>query len=61
MAIKNPRDTKFLRVKCSKCKSSQVIFGKSSQKVRCVQCDAVIAEPAGGKAKIRARVEEVLN
>lgn len=51
---------KFIRVKCSKCKNSQIIYGKSSSKVRCIECDGVIAIPAGGKAKIRARVEEVL-
>jgi len=53
-------ESKFVRVKCSKCKSSQIIFGKSSSRVRCVSCNGIIAEPAGGKTKIRARVEEVL-
>jgi small subunit ribosomal protein S27e len=51
---------KFVRVKCSKCKNSQVIFGKASTKVRCLECNAVLALPSGGKAKIRSRVEEVL-
>ncbi|MFA4960797.1 MAG: 30S ribosomal protein S27e [Candidatus Pacearchaeota archaeon] len=51
---------KFVRVKCSKCKNSQTIFGKASSKVRCLECNAILALPAGGKAKIRSRVEEVL-
>jgi len=51
---------KFIRVKCSKCKESQVIFGKTSTKVRCLGCNTVLALPAAGKAKIRAKVEEVL-
>jgi small subunit ribosomal protein S27e len=51
---------KFVRVKCSKCKNPQVIFGKASTKVRCLECNSIIALPAGGKAKIRSRVEEVL-
>ncbi len=51
---------KFVRVKCSKCKNSQVIFGKASMKVRCLECNAILAIPTGGKAKIRSRVEEVL-
>jgi len=51
---------KFIKVKCSKCKGSQVIFGKASTKVRCLECNTVLAIPAGGKAKIRSRVEEVL-
>jgi len=52
---------KFVKVKCSKCKASQVIFGKASTKVKCIECGGVIALPSGGNAKIRARVEEVLN
>jgi len=51
---------KFIRVKCSKCKETQTIFGKASTKVRCLSCKAVLALPAAGKAKIRAKVEEVL-
>jgi len=51
---------KFLKINCSKCKHSQVIFGKSSTKIRCLECNSVVALPSGGKAKIRARVEEVL-
>ena len=53
-------DSKFVRVVCSKCKNKQVIFGKASSKVRCNECNGVLALPSGGKAKIRARVEEVL-
>ena len=51
---------KFIRVKCPKCKADQTIFGKASTKVRCLECNTVLAIPAGGKAKIRSRVEEVL-
>lgn len=51
---------KFIRVKCSKCKNVQTIFGKASTKVRCLECNTVLALPAGGNAKIRSRVEEVL-
>jgi len=51
---------KFVRVKCSKCKNTQTIFGKASTKVRCLKCNAVLALPSSGKAKIRAKVEEVL-
>jgi len=51
---------KFIRVKCSKCKESQTIFGKASTKVRCLNCNTVLALPSSGKAKIRAKVEEVL-
>lgn len=54
------RKGKFIRVKCSKCKGAQTIFGKASTKVRCLECNTVLALPSSGKAKIRARVEEVL-
>ena len=53
--------SKFVKVKCGKCKNPQIIFGKASTKVRCLECNSILALPAGGKAKIRARVEEVLN
>ncbi|MEA3248719.1 MAG: 30S ribosomal protein S27e [Nanoarchaeota archaeon] len=51
---------KFIKVKCSKCKASQVIFGKASTKVRCLECNTILALPSSGKAKIRSRVEEIL-
>jgi len=54
------KESRFVRVKCSKCKNSQIIFGKASTKVKCNECDGIIALPSGGNAKIRARVEEVL-
>lgn len=53
-------ESKFIKVKCSKCKESQIIFGKASTKVHCLKCDGIIALPSGGKAKIRSRVEEVM-
>lgn len=54
-------ESKFVRVKCSKCKNSQIIFGKASSKVYCTECEGLLALHSGGNAKIRARVEEVLN
>ncbi|MDO8517657.1 MAG: 30S ribosomal protein S27e [Nanoarchaeota archaeon] len=54
------KESKFVKVKCSKCKNSQIIFGKASTRVKCLECGGIIAEPAGGKTKIRAKVEEVL-
>lgn len=54
------RKGKFVRVRCSKCKSKQIIFGKASTKVKCLECNTTLALPSSGKAKIRAHVEEVL-
>jgi small subunit ribosomal protein S27e len=51
---------KFIKIKCSKCKNTQVVFGRATTKVKCNECGGIVALPSGGKAKIRARVEEVL-
>jgi len=59
--MEKKNEAKFVKVKCSKCKKSQVIFGKASTKVHCIDCEGVLALPSGGNAKIRAKVEEVLN
>jgi len=50
---------RFVRVACPGCKSEQVIFGKASQKVLCIKCKTLLAEPSGGKARIKAKIEEV--
>ncbi len=52
--------SKFIKVRCPKCKNEQIMFGKSSSKVECLVCGKVLAEPTGGKSKIRARILEVL-
>lgn len=52
---------KFVKIKCSKCKNTQVIFGKAATKVKCLECGGIVALPSSGNAKIRARVEEVLS
>ena len=58
--IKQPK-TKFLKVKCKKCKNEQVIFGNPSTVVNCLVCSAELAKPSGGKAKnINAHVLEVI-
>ena len=48
--------SKFVKVKCEKCNNEQVIFEKSSSIVKCLVCGEVLAQPAGGKAKIVAKV-----
>jgi small subunit ribosomal protein S27e len=52
--------SKFIKVKCSKCKNEQIIFGKAGTHIKCLVCEKLIAEPTGGKVKIRARILEVL-
>jgi len=52
--------SKFIKVRCSKCKNEQVIYGNSSTIVTCLVCNKELAYPTGGKAKVAARVLEVL-
>jgi len=52
--------SRFVKVRCPKCKNEQIIFGKTSEKVKCLVCNRVIAEPTGGKSKVKARILEVL-
>ncbi|MCS7134571.1 MAG: 30S ribosomal protein S27e [Candidatus Pacearchaeota archaeon] len=52
--------SKFVRVKCPKCENEQIIFGKAVTRVRCLKCKTQLTKPTGGKAKIRAKVLEVL-
>ena len=53
--------SRFLKVRCQSCKNEQLIFEGATTKVKCLICDAIIAEPKGGKASIKARVLEFLN
>ncbi len=57
--IKEPT-SKFIKVRCPKCKNEQIVFGKSSTKIGCLVCGKQVAEPTGGKTKIKARILEVL-
>ncbi len=57
--IKEPT-SKFIKVRCPKCKNEQIIFGKASSEVKCLVCGKQLASSAGGKSKIKARVLEVL-
>ena len=58
--IKEPT-SRFIKVRCPKCKNEQIIFGKASTVVRCLVCGRVLALPTGGKSKIKSRVLEVLS
>ncbi|MCF7860685.1 30S ribosomal protein S27e [Candidatus Woesearchaeota archaeon] len=53
-------NSKFIKVRCPKCKNEQIVFGKSASKIKCLVCEKVIAEPSGGKTKIKSRILEVL-
>jgi small subunit ribosomal protein S27e len=50
----------FYKVKCPDCENEQLVFAKASNVVKCLVCGHVLAEPTGGKAKIKADVLAVL-
>ena len=52
--------SKFVKIRCPKCKNEQILFGKSASKVNCLLCQKLLAEPTGGKARVKARILEVL-
>jgi len=52
--------SKFVKLRCNKCKNEQIVFGKASSQVKCLVCGESLLEPTGGKSKIKARVLEVL-
>ncbi|MBU0615249.1 MAG: 30S ribosomal protein S27e [Nanoarchaeota archaeon] len=52
--------SKFIKIRCPKCKNEQIMFGKSASTVKCLVCDKVLAEPTRGKSKVKARILEVL-
>jgi len=58
-AAKEPT-SKFIKVRCPKCKNEQIVFGKASTEIKCLVCSKVLAEPTGGKSRVKSRILEVL-
>jgi len=52
--------SRFIKIRCPKCKNEQIMFGKASTVVKCLVCNKELAEPIAGKARVKARVLEVL-
>lgn len=52
--------SKFIKIRCPKCKNEQITYGKTSTTVTCLVCNKTLAQPTGGKTKIKAKVLEVL-
>ena len=53
-------ESKFLKLRCNKCKNEQITFGKAANTVKCLVCGEVLAEATGGKTRVIARQLEVL-
>jgi len=56
--IPKPR-SKFILVKCHDCGNEQIVFGNASTVVRCNVCDGILAEPTGGRSKIKGEILDV--
>ena len=52
--------SKFIKIRCPKCKNEQITFGKASSQVKCLVCEKVLCDPSGGKSRVKARILEVL-
>ena len=50
----------FIRVKCAKCGNEQVVFDRPSVAPHCSVCEEILADPTGGKARIRSEIVQVL-
>ncbi|MCH7902802.1 30S ribosomal protein S27e [archaeon] len=58
--LKRETTSKFVKIRCPKCKNEQIIYGKVSSIVHCLVCEKTLAQPTGGKSHIESRVLEVL-
>lgn len=57
--MKREPSSKFIKVRC-KCKNEQVIFGSAAMTINCLVCGERLADPKGGKTKVRGQILEVL-
>ncbi len=52
--------SRFIKVVCPDCENVQVIFDHPSTVVKCLVCGRTLAEPTGGKGRIKAKIVKVL-
>ena len=48
--------TKFVRIKCDKCKNEQVVFEKPASDVKCLVCGEMLVKSTGGKGLIKTKL-----
>ncbi|MDG6220552.1 MAG: 30S ribosomal protein S27e [Candidatus Thermoplasmatota archaeon] len=53
-------ESKFVKIKCPDCDNEQIVFTRASSKVSCQVCGATIAEPSGGRAKLKGEITQQL-
>lgn len=56
--IRKP-NSRFLKIECDKCKNEQIIFDRASTVVKCLVCENILAEPSGGVARLKVKVDKV--
>ena len=54
-------ESRFIKVRCPKCKNEQIIFCKAATDVKCLVCETLLAEATGGKTRVKSRILEVLD
>lgn len=59
--MKTEPESKFIKVRCPKCKNEQILFEKATTQASCLVCNNVLAEAKGGKARLKARILETLS
>lgn len=60
MEKKEP-ESRFLRVRCSKCRNEQIIFSNAASTIDCLVCGKPLARPTGGRAEVDGQILETLN
>lgn len=53
--------SQFIRVQCNECQNEQTVFSSVSTVVHCQVCNAVIAEPTGGKTNVVGKYVRTLS
>ncbi len=46
----------FLNIQCSKCGENNIIYTHTTSNISCKSCNELLAERAGGKAKINGNI-----
>jgi small subunit ribosomal protein S27e len=49
--------SKFVKIRCEKCKNEQIVFDHPSTEVKCLVCSAILAKPSGKRVKVKGALE----
>ncbi|HDD45913.1 MAG TPA: 30S ribosomal protein S27e [Candidatus Aenigmarchaeota archaeon] len=51
--------SRFIKVRCKRCKNEQIVFEKPAMNVKCLVCDGELIKSTGGKGKLTEHAEIV--